>query len=96
MSNPAILPQQDQDESTLTGRYKVVIFDNPDTPQDDVYEILMRATGCDQQEAEIEIWEAETYGKAAVHFATRAECESAAWLISSIGVRTEVSPEWDS
>lgn len=96
MSNPAILPELFQDDTVLTGRWKVIIYNNDSTSQEDVFEILMRATGCDAQEAEIEIWEAETYGKAPVHFATREECESAAWLISTIGVRTEVSPEWDA
>ena len=62
---------------------------------DEVVEVLMRATGCDAEEAAIEMWEAHTYGKAPVHFASREECEAAAGTIASIGVRTEVQPEWD-
>jgi ATP-dependent Clp protease adaptor protein ClpS len=61
---------------------------------DEVMEILMRATQCKADEAAIETWEAHHYGKAPVHFASRDECDSAALIISSIGVKTEVSREW--
>jgi ATP-dependent Clp protease adapter protein ClpS len=73
----------------------VVIFNNDTNSIDQVIEILMRATGCDAQEAYIETWEAHTYGKAPVHFSSRDECEQAAAIISSIGVATEVAPEWE-
>ena len=78
-----------------TGRWMVVIYDNDHTPIDDVVEILMVSTGCGTQEALIETWEAQNYGKSAVHFANRDECEIVASMISSIGVRTQVRPEWD-
>ena len=96
MSQPAILPQIDGPGSGQGDRWKVTIYNDDYTDRDEVCRVLIRATGCDVQEAEIEVWEAEAYGKAAVHFAMREECESAAWIISRIGVKTEVSLEWDT
>jgi ATP-dependent Clp protease adaptor protein ClpS len=83
------------DGATGRGRWMTVIFNNETNSIDQVIHILMRATACDQEEAEIETWEAHVYGKAPVHFAARDECERAAGIISSIGVKTEVTPEWD-
>ncbi len=71
------------------------IFNNEENSMEEVIWILMRATDCDREEAEIEMWEAHTYGKAPVHFATKAECERAADVIATIGIETEVAPEWD-
>lgn len=83
------------DGKTGRGRWMTVIFDNDDNSMDEVVEVLMRATRCDEEEAAIEMWEAHTYGKAPVHFASREECLAAAGIIETIGVRTEVAPEWD-
>ena len=77
------------------GRWMTVIFDNDHNSMDEVVEVLMRATGCDEEEAGIEMWEAHVYGKAPVHFAAREECQRAAGVIERIGVRTEVAPEWE-
>jgi hypothetical protein len=79
---------------TGSGRWQVVIYDNDVTPYNEVIEILMRSTGCGLEEASIETWEAQMYGKTAVHFSSRNECEIVAVMISSIGVKTEVSREW--
>jgi hypothetical protein len=95
MSAPFLLPEVDQPKTNGGDRWKVTIYDDDHITREDVFDALVQATGCDKQEADIEIWEAEKYGKAPVHFAQRAECESAAWIISRIGVRTEVSMEWD-
>lgn len=57
--------------------------------------MLMLATGCGFDEAYCEMWEAHTFGKAPVHFASENECRQAAETISSIGVKTEVRREWD-
>jgi ATP-dependent Clp protease adapter protein ClpS len=73
----------------------VVIYNNDYNSFDEVIEILMRATRCDAQEAGIEAWEAHTFGKAPVHFGGRQECDQAALVISSIGIETEVAPEWE-
>ena len=82
------------ESETGSGRWQVVIFNNDYTAYNAVIEILMRATGCGFEEAAIETWEAQTFGKASVHFSSRNECEIVAVMISTIGVKTEVSREW--
>ncbi len=76
------------------GRWMVVMFNNDTNSMDEVIEILMEATRCDETEAYIEMWEAHTFGKASVHFATREECDTVAATISSVGIKTEVTKEW--
>ena len=77
-----------------SGGWMVVMFNNDHTSMDTVIAVLMAATGCDMQEAYIEMWEAHTFGNAKVHFAGKDECEAAATLISSAGIQTEVALEW--
>jgi ATP-dependent Clp protease adapter protein ClpS len=76
------------------GRWMTVIYNNDVNTFDEVIAAIMEATGCDLQEAAIEAWEAHHYGKAPVHFASYGECDVAAAVIASIGVRTEVVEEW--
>ncbi len=83
------------ESGVLTGRWMVVLFNDDVTPFDSVVTVLMRSTGCSTEEAFMETWEAEMYGRAPVHFADRTECEIVAAMISTIGVRTQVRPEWD-
>lgn len=93
---PSILLQPEVVESgAIHGRWMVVIYNNQVNSLDEVIEVLMRSTGCSLKEASIETWEAHHYGQASVHFADRDECEVVAVMISSIGVRTQVRPEWD-
>ena len=75
-------------------RYRVVIFNNPWNTMDEVMYVLMRATGCDAEEAYMEMWEAHHFGKANVHFDSEAECLRVATIISAVGVETEVKEEW--
>jgi ATP-dependent Clp protease adapter protein ClpS len=82
------------ESGTGSGRWQVVIYNNDNTPYNEVIRILMSSTGCGLEEAAMEVWEAETYGKCPVHFSSRNECEIVAVMISSIGVKTEVSREW--
>ncbi len=90
------LPNQEtHGPSTATQRWMVVIFNNDHTPIEVVITTLMSATSCDMQEAEIEAWEAHHLGKAAVHFSSKAECDEVAAALQRVGVRTEVSPEWN-
>ena len=94
--SPTILPETIQPGSGQGGgRWMVVIYNNDYNSVEEVIDVLVQATGCNVQEAEIETWEAHTYGKAPVHFSTKAECENAAAVISRIGVKTEVAPEWE-
>lgn len=94
MSAPVLQPEI-QDPGLGSGRWVVVIFNNDHTPRDLVVLALIRATACDHLEAEMETWEAEHYGRALVHFAPKEECVQAAEIIQSIGVKTEVSREWN-
>ena len=73
----------------------VVLYNDDQITFEDVIKILMTATGCSAEEAYVEAWEAHTYGKAPCHFAGRNECEIVAHMIGTIGVRTEVRPEWE-
>lgn len=93
MSKPLLDPIS-MDNPLIDGRWMVLIYDNDTNSVDEVVEVLMLATGCDEQEAFIEMWEAHTFGKASVHFASRTECGEVAEVISAIGVRTEVTREW--
>lgn len=83
------------DGATGRGRWMTVIFNNESNSADEVVDVLVRATGCDEEEAFIEMWEAHTYGKAPVHFSSKEECERVAGIVASIGVKTEVAPEWE-
>ena len=73
----------------------VVILNNDTNSQEEVIAVLIAATGCSVEEAATEIWEAETYGRAKVHFSSKEECAAAAAIIQSIGVETDVVPEWE-
>lgn len=95
MSRTVQQPEVIDSQGTGTGRWMVVIFNNDYTPQEIVIEVLMRSTGCGTQEAFIEMWEAEVYGKSSVHFAEKTECEIVAAMISSVGVKTQVRKEWE-
>ncbi|MGI8924796.1 MAG: ATP-dependent Clp protease adaptor ClpS [Fimbriimonadales bacterium] len=75
------------------GGYITIIFNNDANSFDEVVAVLVRATSCTIEEAQIETWEAHTFGKAAVHFGFEPECRRVATTISRIGVRTEVRAE---
>jgi ATP-dependent Clp protease adaptor protein ClpS len=85
-----------EQESITGGRFAAIIYNNNDTAFDEVIEIIMLATSCGVEEARIETWEAHTFGQAAVHFASETECARVAATIASIGVATEVRPEWEN
>ncbi len=82
-------------DTHLSGRWMTIIFNDDHTPMDLVVLTIMVATRCDATEAEIETWEAHTYGKAPIHFASEAECNQVASVIQTIGVKTEVCLEWE-
>lgn len=84
-------------EPSIVGssRWMVVIYNNDETSMEDVVLVLMAATGCDAEEAYMEMWEAHHYGKAPVHFAQEQECHEVARVISTVGVKTTVQKEWE-
>lgn len=94
---PGLAPDLFSDPTPLDEhRFRVIIFNNDHNTIDEVINILMAATGCDEQEAYIETWEAHVYGQANVHFASEGTCREIAQLISTIGVKTDVRPEWEN
>ena len=80
--------------SGYDGRYMAVIYNNDLNGFHEVAQAVSYATGCTLEEAFIETWEAHTYGKAAIHFGTPEVCCAVASIVSNIGVKTEVRPEW--
>lgn len=87
---------ESQQSSDYGGRFAAIIYNNDANSFDEVIDIIMLATSCGMEEAQIETWEAHTYGQAPVHFASEAECLRVATTIASIGVRTEVRKEWEN
>jgi ATP-dependent Clp protease adapter protein ClpS len=92
---PAIsLPDQDEEiaDSNIGGGsgFLVIVYDNDKNTWDQVVGILQKATGCTLEEAEIETWEVDNLGKSVVHHAGQEECERAAGIIRTIGIRVEV------
>ncbi|NLI01231.1 MAG: ATP-dependent Clp protease adaptor ClpS [Chthonomonadales bacterium] len=81
-----------QDPTTGTGEHIVIVFDNDYNTIDEVIEILMKATGCGVQEAAMETWEIHNLGKSIVHHGSATECERAASIIRTIGIKVEVRP----
>lgn len=55
--------------------------------------ILMIATGCDDEEAYIETWEVDHYGKCVVHRDDEPSCQLVADIISKIGIHVEAEPD---
>jgi ATP-dependent Clp protease adapter protein ClpS len=73
--------------------YIVIVYDNDKNTWDEVVMILQKATGCTLEEAEIETWEVDNLGKSVVHHGGKEECDRAAGIIRTIGIRVEVVEE---
>jgi len=71
----------------------VTVFNNDINSYDEVMFVLMLATGCTSEEAYIEAWEIDHYGKCVVHKASQIECKKAADVIATIGIKVEATPE---
>lgn len=95
MANPATIELPEAtDGSTSGGAFFVVtVFNNDHNTYDEVVDILIRATACARDEAELETWEIDNLGKSVVHYGDQEECEGAAEVIRQIGIRVEVSEE---
>jgi len=90
----AAMPELLENEQTqLSPNWIVTVFDNSTNSYDEVIFILMVATGCTEDEAYIETWEIDNLGKSVVHQSSEEVCNTAAKMISTIGLRTEVSQE---
>ena len=84
------IEEQDTD-STGSGGWVVIVFNNEYNTYEQVIDILMRATGCTAEEAWIETWEIDHLGCSVVHHADEEECNRAAAVIATIGIKVEVS-----
>lgn len=80
-------------DSTELESWMVIVYNNEVNTYDEVVFILMIATHCSVEEAEIETWEVDHLGKSNVHFADKDECEHVARIIRQIGIQVEVKSE---
>ena len=96
MAAPGVIerPILERDDLPAAGHgWIVIVYDNDTNTYDEVIEILMVATKCALQEAEIEAWEIDHLGKSVVHHGIEEECRTAGEIISKIGIKVEVSRE---
>jgi ATP-dependent Clp protease adapter protein ClpS len=87
---PEILPGQ---PGTGHDGWVVIVYNNAHNTYDEVIDILMQATSCGLDEAEMETWEVDHLGKSVVHQGEQEECERAAAVIRTIGIQVEVKQE---
>lgn len=80
----------DDTTSRTTGDYIVIVFNNDTNTYEEVTAILQKATGCSREEAEMETWEIDHTGRSVVHHGDQAECERAAAIIQTIGIKVAV------
>jgi len=80
-------------ESMPSRDWIVTVFNNDHNTYDEVIMILLVATECSMEEAEIETWEIDHLGKSVVHHGSESECHDVAKVISTIGIRVEVAQE---
>ncbi|MDQ2985598.1 MAG: ATP-dependent Clp protease adaptor ClpS [Armatimonadota bacterium] len=94
MTLPTVEPEiEDVTGSAGAGGWVVTVFNNEYNTWDEVVAILIRATGCSADEAHMETWEIDNLGKSVVHHGGRDECDRAAQVISTIGIRVTVTKE---
>jgi ATP-dependent Clp protease adaptor protein ClpS len=93
MSIEAPVRIEDLSHTQGRGEWIVVVYNNEVNTFDEVTEILMRATGCPMEEAEMETWEIHHLGRSVVHWGGREECGQVAEIIATIGIRVEVLEE---
>lgn len=71
-----------------------VVLGEPGVDLDELSRMICFATGCSAEEAYIEAWEAVSLGRAEIYFSSQENCCAVASILSTIGVQTEVRPEW--
>ena len=96
MAAPGIIEAPDirhyEDEAAAPG-WIVTVYNNDYNTYEEVIAILIVATGCNMEEAEIEAWEIDHLGRSVVHHGQEKHCRHAAEIIGKIGNRVEVSEE---
>ena len=75
------------------GGWIVTVYNDEDHSYKQVIDILMKATGCGLEEAQIETSEVDMLGKSVVHLAGEEECKKVAEIIGSIGLQVEATPD---
>ncbi len=94
-NNPQVLERPDFEalfNETSSG-WIVRVFENDENTDVEVIAILMVATRCTRQEAEMETWEIDNLGSSVVHHGPETSCREVAAIISQIGIRVEVSAD---
>jgi ATP-dependent Clp protease adaptor protein ClpS len=91
---PTVEPELDDTTGASGhGGWVVTVFNNDYNTWDEVVGILMRATSCGIDEAQMETWEVHHLGQSVVHHGGENECKSAADIIATIGIRVTVTEE---
>lgn len=94
IETPVLEPTTHQSDNTKNDRgWMVTVYNNDYNTDIEVIAILMIATKCDAEEASIETWEIDKLGQSIVHRASQKECEEAARIIATIGIRVEAEPD---
>jgi ATP-dependent Clp protease adapter protein ClpS len=95
MSLPATIqvPDMDLSESNGDSGFVVTVYDNDSNTVEQVILVLLAATQCPLEEAEMETWEIHHLGKSVVHHGAEDECLAAAAIISQIGIKVTVTQE---
>lgn len=95
LSSPGTLEEIQEDISTQSsdGGWIVTVYDNDENTIDEVVFILIVATGCTIEEAEMETWEIHNLGRSVVHHGSESDCHRVGEIISTIGIKVEVTYE---
>lgn len=80
-------------ETSSDSHFVVIVYDNDFNTMNEVMGVLMRATGCTEDEAFIETWEIHYLGKSVVHHGDRQVCDHVAEVIRTIGIEVDVLEE---
>jgi ATP-dependent Clp protease adapter protein ClpS len=75
------------------GNWIVTVYDNDKNTWEEVIVILMIATECAYEEAEMETWEVHHLGRSVVHRASESKCKQVAEVIATIGIRVVASED---
>ncbi|HRJ27780.1 MAG TPA: ATP-dependent Clp protease adaptor ClpS [Fimbriimonadaceae bacterium] len=94
-SRPGTLesPTEEKRSQEAGEDWVVTVYNNETNTYEEVITILMIATACTPDEAYIEAWEIDHYGRCGVHRASKEVCEDVAAIIRAIGIRVEVERE---
>jgi ATP-dependent Clp protease adapter protein ClpS len=84
-------PVDSNQENDSDDEYCIICYNNETNTFDQVIAILSSALNIDIHRAEMHAWDIHLLGKANVYYGSQADCEQKAKVISSIGIKTEVS-----